>query len=101
MALPLNGDKDFVDMPGIPQPALPFFQFPSVVRTKLLTPLPDSFIGDRNASFSQEFFDLTEAQTESVVEPDGVTDNFRGKPVSLVAGWWLFHTSQSATTELN
>ena len=36
-----------------------------------------------------------------MVEPHGVTDNFRGKPVTLVAGCWLFHVAQSAKPELN
>jgi hypothetical protein len=63
--------------------------------------LPNGFIGDGDASFSQEFFDFTKAEAESMVEPDGVTDNFRGKPVTLVAGSWLFHAAQSAKPELN
>jgi hypothetical protein len=36
-----------------------------------------------------------------MVEPHGVADNFRGKPVTLVAGCWLFHAAQSAKPELN
>jgi hypothetical protein len=30
-----------------------------------------------------------------------VTDNFRGEPVTLVAGGWLVHAAQSAKPELN
>ena len=36
-----------------------------------------------------------------MVEPHGVTDNFRGKTVTLVAGRLLFHAAQSAKPELN
>jgi len=36
-----------------------------------------------------------------MVEPHGVTDNFRGKPMTLVDGCWLFHAAQSAKPELN
>jgi len=32
---------------------------------------------------------------EPMIEPDSVTDNFRGKTVTLVAGRWLFHAAQS------
>jgi len=66
-----------------------------------LAPLPNGFIGDSDASFGEEFFHFTEAQTESMVQPGGVTDNFRGKTVTLVAGCWLFHAAQSAKPELN
>ena len=50
---------------------------------------------------SQYFFDLTKAETESMVEPHGVANNFRGEPVTLVAGGWLVHAAQSAKPELN
>jgi hypothetical protein len=30
-----------------------------------------------------------------------VTDNVRGKAMTLVAGCWLFHAAQSAKRELN
>jgi hypothetical protein len=66
-----------------------------------LAPLTNGFIGERDTSFSEEFFHFTEAQTKTMVQPDGVTDNFRGKPVTLIAGWLLFHAAQSAKPELN
>jgi hypothetical protein len=65
---------------------LALFGFASIIRSKFLTPLTNGFIGHGDALFSEEFFDFTEAQTEPMVEPHGVTDNFRGKPVTLVAG---------------
>ncbi len=51
--------------------------------------------------FGQQLFDFTKAETESMVEPDGVTDNFRGKPVTLVAVVFGVHAAQSAKPELN
>jgi len=53
LALPLNGDKDFVDMPRIAQAALPFFEFSSIVWPKLLAPLPNGLIGHRDAPCGQ------------------------------------------------
>ncbi len=86
VALPLNGDKDFVDMPGVAYAALQFFEFSSIVGPKLLTPLTNGFIRDGDASFGEEFFDFAKAEAEPMVEPNRMTDNFRGKPVTLVAG---------------
>jgi hypothetical protein len=90
LAFPLNGDKDFVEVPGIAKSSLSLFEFACIVRPKIPTPLTNR--GD--ASFGKEFFHLTEAQTESMVQPHGVTDNVRGKRVALVAGCLLFHTAQ-------
>ena len=36
-----------------------------------------------------------------MVEPHGMTDNFRGKTVTLVAGCWHFHAAQSDKPKLN
>jgi hypothetical protein len=63
--------------------------------------LTNGFIGDGDATFGEEFFHFTEAQTKTMVQPDGVANNFRGKPVTVVAGCWLFHAAQSAKPELN
>jgi len=99
--LPLNGDKDFINMPGVTQPPLAFLEVAGVVRSKLLAPLAHGFVGHRDSPFSQEFFQFTEAQTESMIQPAGVTNNFSGKTVTWVAGFRSFHVAQSATSELN
>jgi len=53
LPFPLNCDKDFVDVPGIAQASLLVFEFSSIVRPKLLTPLPNGLIGHRDATFGQ------------------------------------------------
>jgi hypothetical protein len=79
---------------------LPFFELAGIVLSKLLAPLANRFVGYGDASFGQEFFDLTEAETESMIEPNRMADNFRRKAMTLVAGLFGFHEAQSATSEL-
>jgi len=43
---------------------------------------------------------LTEAQTEPMVEPDSMADDFGRKAMALIAGCWLFHVAQSAKGQL-
>jgi len=100
LSLALNRDKDFVDVPGIAQASLLFFELACVGRPKLPAPLPNGFIGGGDASFGEQLFHFTETEAEPMIEPDGVTDDFRGKPMTLVAGCWLFHVAQSAKPEL-
>ena len=45
-------------------------------RPKLLTPLTNGFIRHRDSTFRKGFFECTEAQTQSMREPDGVADAF-------------------------
>ncbi len=88
----LNGDDRFIEVLGIAQLALPFFQFAGIGGGKLQTPSPDRFVGHENAAFSQQFFHFAETETKSMVEPDGVTDNVSRKTMTLVANRWNGHT---------
>ena len=53
---------------------------------RFLRRLPNRLVGHGDAPLSEETFGIAEAQTETVVEPDGVTDDFRRESVSVVAG---------------
>ena len=66
-------------------------QPPRVVEPERPTPLPNRLIRHRDTPFGEEILDISKAKTEPIVEPDSVTDNFRGKPVSAIAGRWVRH----------
>ena len=53
LSLALNRDKDFVDVPGIAQWSLLFFELARKIRPKLLTPLPNRFIRDGDPTFGE------------------------------------------------
>jgi hypothetical protein len=42
---------------------------------KLLTPLANGFVRHRDSTFREKAFDFTEAQTQSMIEPEGVVDD--------------------------
>jgi hypothetical protein len=83
MELTLNGHKGFVNVPDITQAAFSPFELPRIIRAKLETPLANGFIGHRDSPFSQECFHFTETETEAMVQPDGVTNNPRGRSLGL------------------
>ena len=72
-------------MPGVAlaAPAVP--QLPCVVEPERSTPVPNRLIRHGDPPFGEEIFDISETQAETIVEPDGVTDDFRGKSVSARA----------------
>ena len=51
-------------------------------------------------AFGKQLFDFAEAETESVIQPDGVTDNFSGKTMTLIAVGLVFHGAQFAKRPL-
>jgi hypothetical protein len=58
---------------------------------KLPTPLTDSFMGYGDATLEQQFFHITVAQGEAIIEPDAMADDLAGEAVVLVAfgvSWW-------------
>jgi len=63
-------------MADVVQSSLSSFELPRVLWSEFLAPLSDGFIRDGDSTFGQEFFHFTETEAESIVEPDGVTDNF-------------------------
>ncbi len=87
-------------MPRITETTLSLLQFPRIGWPKLSAPLTNGLIRDGDAPVGEEFFDLTEAEAEPMVQPDGVANNFRRKAMAVVAGLFGFHAAQSAKCNL-
>jgi hypothetical protein len=56
------------------------------VGSEFPAPLADGFIGNNDSAFGQKIFHITEAQTEAMIDPYGVADDFRRETVSVVTG---------------
>ena len=78
-------------MPRVAQATLSSPEFPSVFGTELPTPLADGFVADDNPTLGQKIFNISEAQAEAVVEPNGMTDNIRWKSVAVITERVGFH----------
>jgi hypothetical protein len=69
----------------------------SILLPKLATPLPDGFIRHDHPADEQEFFHVTVAQTEAVIQPDAMADDLSREAVILVsAGRERAHTMSIA-----
>ena len=84
MLYAVNLHEYFINIEGIPIPLVPVLQTSSIPGTKFVTPQPDGFIADDDTSFSQKIFDIPMTEIESMIEPDGVLDDFRWKSVTFV-----------------
>ena len=73
-------------MPCVAHPTAPAPKPTGVDRTEPLAPLPNSLVGDGDAPLSQQIFHIPEAEPEAVIQPDGVTDDLRRKPITVIAG---------------
>jgi hypothetical protein len=72
MVLAIDLHKYFVDVKCITISAMPSFQPPGIYCSEFDTPEANGFTADSNSAFRQEVFDVSMAQIEPIVEPDGV-----------------------------
>ena len=77
-------------------------QLPCVLRTEFRTRLSNCFVRNDDPTLREEIFHIAEAQTETIVVPDCVTDDFGGESVSVVRGSMAIHGfSLPATRQLD
>jgi hypothetical protein len=53
---------------------------------ELPTPEADGLVADLDPALGEQLLDITLAQVEPVVEPDGVADDLGGEPMATVQG---------------
>src|SRR5262245_42352019 len=82
LSLALDSHEEFVQVPSVSQAALSSPECPGVLGAELLTPLSDGLVGDYDPALCQKVFNISEAQAESAIEPDGMADNIRRKSPS-------------------
>jgi hypothetical protein len=91
--LPFDPNENFVQVPALAQATLTPLQSSSVARAELLTPDSNRFIGDDDPAFGEKIFDISEAQGETMVNPDRVVDDFWRKPMAVIPRPAAFHRS--------
>src|ERR1700730_10541636 len=76
---------DFIQMPGSVGLGSTFAQVRRDHRPKMIHPAPNGLVGDHDAPFRQQVFDVTEAECEPEIEPDRLVDDLWRKAVSAIA----------------
>jgi hypothetical protein len=90
MALAADRDEQLVHMPDVAEPTLLPPQGTSICWSKLPAPGPNRFVRHRDATFGKEIFNIAKAEREAMIQPNGVADDLRRKPVAAIQG---FHRS--------
>jgi hypothetical protein len=91
LLLAVDSDEEFVQILGITEAALFLLKTSGLVGSEFPPPLSDGFVRNNDSAFGQKIFHITEPQTEAVIDPYGVADDFRREAVSAVAGWGAVH----------
>src|ERR1700675_130669 len=91
LLLAVDSNEDFVQVPNIAQAALTPLQFSGLPRTELLTPKSNRFIRDDDPAFGEKILDISEAQAETMVNPDGIADDFWRETMTVIARPVVLH----------
>ncbi len=83
-ALTLDGDEEFIDVPDVAESSLFPTESSGVRRSEFLTPVSDRFVEDKDSSLREQVFYVSKAQGEPMVQPNGVTDDFRRKAMPSI-----------------
>jgi len=86
LLLAVDSDEEFVQIPDVAEATLFPLQTLYITRSEFSAPLSDGFERNQDAAFGQQIFDITEAHTETMIDPHGIADDFRRESVSAVAG---------------
>src|SRR5580704_6058999 len=76
---------DLVKMPGGVGRGSTFAQIRRDQGPEMIHPAPNGLVGDYDAAFRQQVFDVTEAQCEPEIEPDRLLDDLWRKAVAAIA----------------
>ena len=84
MDFPIEFDEDLIEVPLILQlrPTAP--QLIGIGRPILEAPLTNRFVGHVYPTNAEEFFDITVAEGETEIQPDGVGNNLARIAIALV-----------------
>lgn len=85
LLLAVDSNEDFVQVPAVAEAALMALQTTGIARTELrLTPDSNPFIRHGDSAFGEKILDISETQTETMIDPDGIADNpWRDPPLEL------------------
>ncbi len=82
--LPVDLQEQLIYVPDVAQSALLLSDRAGVSWPELETPEADCLVGDDDPSFGQQILHVSKAECEPVVEPDGMTDDFRWETVTSI-----------------
>lgn len=89
----IDPNENFVQVPAMAEPASRPLETSSIARTELSAPDSNRFITNNDSAFGEKILDISEAQAETMVNPDGVADDFWRETVAVIARAIVLHRS--------
>jgi len=91
LLLSVDSHENFIQMPGIAESSLFLLKALCIVGPEFPAPSSDGFVRNKDAALGQEIFHITQAETEAMIDPHRIADDFRRETVSVVTGSDALH----------
>jgi hypothetical protein len=89
VALAMDGEKYLIQVPCVVRSGTPAAQSVGIRLPELSALISDRFIGQDDAAFGHDFFNVPVAEAKAKVRPDTMADNLGREPMTLVwIGCW-------------
>ena len=85
MLLAVDFDEDFINVESVAIASVLSFQSSGVNSSELDAPQADRFSADSDSTLGQQIFNISVAEIESIVEPDGVGNDTGWESVAFVS----------------
>ena len=80
--------EDLIDVERVAKASVFSFQSTGVYSAEFYTPETNRFSADSDTSFGKKIFDVSVAEIETIVEPDGVGNDLRWESVTYMCIQW-------------
>src|SRR5438270_12615066 len=77
-------EKNFVEVPLITASSTSSSEAIGILFAELIAPTPDRLVADQHSASGHHFFDITEAHTETKIEPNTVRNDLFREPMATV-----------------
>ncbi len=84
MTFAADGDEHLVDVPDVAESTLSPPQSAGVRGSELPAPRSNGFVRHRDATLGEKVLDIAKAESEPMVQPDGVADDFGWEAVASI-----------------
>ena len=84
MALAADRNEQLVHMPDVTETTLSPPHGASIRWSKLLAPGSNRFVGHRDATLREKVFDIAKTDGESMIQPNGMADDFGSKAMASI-----------------
>jgi hypothetical protein len=83
-----DGEEDLIEVPLVAGPGAPPAKLIGIGLAKLPTPIAHGLVGQQDATFRHQLFDIPVAQAKAKIQPHAAADDLCWEAMALIQVGW-------------